>query len=186
MNPALLVVDMQNDYFPGGKMELVGIEKAAENVSRLLAMFRSMELPIFHIQHLSINPGATFFLPDTEGVNIHKSLAPKDDELVIMKHYPNSFRDTPLLAELKNHSIKELVVCGAMSHMCIDTTVRAGFDLGVSCIVVADACATRDLTYADQIIEAAQVQGAYMASLAAVFAKVTDLSGLEAILRPAS
>lgn len=57
MNRALLIVDMQNDYFPGGKMELVGIQAAAENVGQLLAMFRAKELPIFHIQHLSTNPG---------------------------------------------------------------------------------------------------------------------------------
>ena len=185
MKRALLVVDMQNDYFPGGKMELVRVEEAAENVGRLLALFRDKKLPIFHIQHVSINPGATFFLPDTDGVKIHHLVAPKEGEVVIEKHFPNSFRETVLLEELQNQSIQEVVVCGAMSHMCIDTTVRAGFDLGLSCVVVADACATRDLTYGDQIIEAAQVQGAYMAALGAVFAKVTELSGLGAITEPA-
>ena len=182
MNRALLIVDMQNDYFPGGKMELAGIKEAGANVSRLLAMFRAKELPIFHIQHLSINPGATFFLPDTDGVKIHVSVTPEDDELVIRKHYPNSFRETVLLEELQSRAIQELVVCGAMSHMCIDSTVRAGFDLGLSCVVVTDGCATRDLTYDGHVIEADQVHGAYMASLAAVFATVTELSGLEALL----
>ncbi len=182
MNRALLIVDMQNDYFPGGKMELVGIEEAAEKVGQLLATFRAKKLPIFHIQHLSVNPGATFFLPDSEGVKIHSSVAPEEGELVIRKHFPNSFRETSLLDELRSLDTQELVICGAMSHMCIDTTVRAGFDFGYGCVVVADGCATRDLNYGAQIIQANQVQGAYMASLAAVFAKVTELSGLEAIL----
>jgi nicotinamidase-related amidase len=182
MNRALLVVDMQNDYFPGGKMELVGVEKAAEKVGQLLSMFRAKKLPIFHIQHFSVKPGATFFLPDTEGVKIHPLLTPEEGEPVIRKHFPNSFRETSLLGELRSRDIQELVVCGAMSHMCIDTTVRAAFDLGFTCVVVADGCATRDLCYGDQIIQAAQVQGAYMASLSAVFAKVVELSGLEAIL----
>jgi len=184
MKRALLVIDMQNDYFPGGKMELVGINKASAIVAQLLAMFRTKKQPIFHIQHLSISPGATFFLPDTEGAKIHASVAPKGGESVITKKFPNSFRKTTLLEELQNCGIKELVVCGAMSHMCIDTTVRAGFDLDLSCIVVADGCATKDLSYGGQIIEAAQVQGAYMASLAAVFAKVTELSEIEALLNP--
>jgi nicotinamidase-related amidase len=184
MNRALLIVDMQNDYFPGGKMELVGIKEASENVGRLLAMFRAKELPIFHIQHRSLNSGSTFFLPGTDGAKIHSSVTPLDGEPVIKKHYPNSFRETVLLEELQSRGVQELVVCGAMSHMCIDTTVRAGFDLGLSCVVVADGCATLDLTYEDRVIEAAQVHGAYMASLAAVFAKVTKLSGLEAILAP--
>jgi nicotinamidase-related amidase len=184
MNRALLIIDMQNDYFPFGKMELVGIKEAAANVGRLLAKFRATGQPIFHIQHLSTSPGATFFLPDTDGVKIHSSVAPQDKELVIKKHYPNSFRETVLLEELQSSDIQELVVCGAMSHMCIDTTVRAGFDLGLSIVVVADGCATKDLAYGDQVIPAVQVQGAYMASLGAVFAKVIDLSGLEAILQP--
>jgi nicotinamidase-related amidase len=182
MNRALLIVDMQNDYFPGGKMELIGIEKAAENVSRLLAMFRGTGQQIFHIQHLSTKPGAIFFLPDTTGVEIHPSVAPQNGEPVIRKHFPNSFRDTALLEEMRIRDINELVVCGAMSHMCIDTTVRAGFDLGVSWIVIADGCATRDIVFGDQIIGAAQVHGAYMASLASGFAKVTALSGLSAML----
>lgn len=182
MKRALLVIDMQNDYFPGGRMELVGIENASKTAAQLLAMFRTRKLPIFHIQHLSMNPGATFFLPDTEGAKIHATVAPQDGESVIAKNFPNSFRKTTLLEELQSGGVDELVVCGAMSHMCIDTTVRAGFDLGLSCIVVADGCATKDLSYNGRIIEAAQVHGAYMASLEAVFAKVTELSGVEAIL----
>jgi nicotinamidase-related amidase len=184
MKKALVIVDMQNDYFPGGKMELVGIREAAANAGLLLAMFRAKGLPIFHIQHLSPSPGAAFFVPDTDGVKIHSSVASQEGESVIEKHYPNSFRETVLLEELQSLGIQELVVCGAMSHMCIDTTVRAGFDLGLSIVVVADGCATKDLAYGDQVIPAVQVQGAYMASLGAVFAKVTELSGLEAILQP--
>ncbi len=172
MNRALLIVDMQNDYFPGGKMELIGINEAAENARRLLATFRDAGRPIFHIQHLSTRPGAVFFLPDTYGVEIHPAVAPRDGEMVISKHFPNSFRETILLEELRRRDIKELVVCGAMSHMCIDTTVRAGFDLGLSWIVIADGCATRDLYFGNQIIEAAQVHGAYMTSLASGFAVV--------------
>ncbi|MCP4338654.1 MAG: cysteine hydrolase [Desulfobulbaceae bacterium] len=186
MKKALVIIDMQNDYFPGGKMELVGIREAAANAGLLLAMFRARDQPIFHIQHLATSPGAAFFVPDTDGVKIHSSVAPQEGESVIEKHYPNSFRETVLLEELQSLGIQELVVCGAMSHMCIDTTVRAGFDLGLSCVVVADGCATKDLAYGDQVIPAVQVQGAYMASLGAVFAKVTELSGLEAILQPTS
>ena len=184
MERALLVIDMQNDYFPGGKMELAGIEEAAEIVSQLMTMFRKRKLPILHIQHKAIKPGATFFLPDSEGVKIHRSVTPQMGEPVIKKHFPNSFRDTTLLAELQRRGVLEIVVCGAMSHMCVDTTVRAGFDLGLSCIVVADGCATRNLTYGEQTIEAAQVQGAFMASLGVVFAKVTEKAGLAAIIDP--
>ena len=71
MKPALIIIDIQNDYFPGGKMELEGSPEASLQAAKLLASFRAKELPLVHIQHVSNRPGASFFLPDTEGVNIH-------------------------------------------------------------------------------------------------------------------
>ena len=174
MKPALILVDIQNDYFPGGKMELFGMETAAQKAQMILNQFRTQRLPIFHIQHISIQPGATFFLPDTKGVETHPSVAPQEGERIIQKHFPNAFRDTPLLNELKKLKIETLVICGSMSHMCIDTTVRAAFDLGFSCTVISDACATRSLAFGDITTEAPQVHAAYMAALGSVFAHLTE------------
>jgi nicotinamidase-related amidase len=172
MKPALLIVDVQNDYFRRGKMELVEMEAACENVKNLLSWFRANNFPVVFIQHLAIRPNATFFIPETVGVEIHKSILPTESETVITKHFPNSFRETSLHDYLQAQNPTELVICGAMSHMCIDTTTRAAFDLGYTCSVIADACATRDLVYNDQKITAANVQLAYMAALNGTFAKV--------------
>jgi nicotinamidase-related amidase len=169
---SLVLIDLQNDYFPGGNFELVAIEKAAENARKLLQKFRDRQSSIVHIQHISKQPEATFFLPDTQGVEIHKSVAPKLDETVIVKHFPNSFRDTNLLHYLKESEVEEVVICGAMSHMCIDATTRAAFDFGFQCIVIEDACATRDLEYKGKIVKSAEVHGAFMAALAMPYAKV--------------
>ncbi|MBT6005725.1 MAG: isochorismatase family protein, partial [Prolixibacteraceae bacterium] len=122
MKQALIIVDIQNDYFPGGKMELVGIGEAAKNAQHALELFRARNLPIFHIQHLSNRAGATFFLPETDGVEIHKSVTPKSSENIIQKNFPNSFRDTSLNSQLQNLNVGEVIICGAMTHMCIDTT----------------------------------------------------------------
>lgn len=176
MNPALLIIDMQNDYFPGGRMELVQIGKAADNACRLLEIFRAKAYPVIHVQHFSVGEDAPFFVPNTRGVEIHPSLTPAREELLIAKKYPSSFRETALLKELHNRNISELVICGAMSHMCIDTTVRAAFDLGFRSIVAADGCATRDLTFNGLRIEAAKVHGAFMAAMASVFATVIPTS----------
>jgi len=173
---ALVLVDIQNDYFPGGKMELDGIEAAAANAHRVLEYFRSRSQPVFHIQHLSNQPDATFFLPDTAGADIHPSVAPIAGEPVIQKHFPNAFRDTPLREQLAEATIDHLTICGAMSHMCIDTSVRAAFDLGFTCRVVADACATRRLEFGGSVVAAAQVQAAFMAALGSVFARVVETS----------
>lgn len=172
MNTALLIVDIQKDYFSGGRMELVGADKASKEARRILAFFRENGLPVFHVQHISTRVDAAFFLPDTEGISIHDSVAPLSDEIVIRKHFPNSFRDTGLQEILQEKGIQRLVICGMMSHMCIDATVRAAFDHGYTCIVVHDACATRALSFSGVEIPAQHVHGAYMAALNAVYAKV--------------
>ncbi|MFC1505336.1 cysteine hydrolase family protein [Thermodesulfobacteriota bacterium] len=174
MKQALINVDIQNDYFPGGRMELFDMVAAAKNAQHVLEQFRAQSLPVFHIQHIANRPGATFFLPETNGVETHKSVAPQPNERVIQKHFPNSFRDTPLLDELQGCNIEAVVICGAMSHMCIDTTVRAAFDLGFHCLVVADACATLSLKFGGITIEATQVHAAFMAALSAPFAQIVE------------
>jgi nicotinamidase-related amidase len=172
MNTALLIIDLQNDYFPGGKMELVGIDNAAGNAGKLLNHFRNKRLPVFHIQHISVKPTATFFLPDTDGVEINDIVRPSGDEKIIVKNYPNSFRGTILEEELKNSRITNLIICGAMSHMCIDATARAAFDLGFSCTVIHDACTTRDLIFGDERVCASKVHASFMSALGYVYAKV--------------
>lgn len=169
---ALLLVDIQNDYFKGGQMELVSMENAAINARKLLERSRAAKTPIFHIQHVSTRPGATFFLPNTHGVEINDLVKPLTDEAVITKHYPNSFRDTPLHDLLTQQSIKKLIICGAMSHMCIDTTTRAAFDLGYKSVVVSDACATKELSFNNLRVSAEHVHAAYMAGLNGLFAEV--------------
>lgn len=173
--PALVLIDIQNDYFPGGAMELAGSPEAGRQAGKLLQHFRRCGLPVIHIQHVATRPGATFFLPDTPGVAIHASVAPLPDEPVLVKHFPNSFRETPLLDLLKQREIDQLVVAGMMTHMCIDTTIRAAADLGLRCRLAHDACATRDLSFGGVEVAARQVQAAYLAALDGLFAQVSDV-----------
>lgn len=166
------MVDLQNDYFPGGKMELARIEEAAENARILLAEFRKKKMAIVHIQHISMPPNAFFFLPGTDGAKINDRVVPQEGEAVVVKNYPNSFRDTSLLEILRNEHIDGLVICGAMSHMCIDATTRAAFDLGFNCVVAEDACATMDLLFNSKVIKASEVHASFMAALSFPYAKV--------------
>jgi nicotinamidase-related amidase len=172
MKTALILVDIQNDYFAGGRMELDGMDAAAEKAGQLLTFFRDNRWSTFHIQHISNYQSATFFLPDTKGAEIHSAVKPLPDELVIEKHYPNSFRETPLLNELKSAGIENVVICGAMSHMCIDATTRAAADFGFGCTVVHDACATRNLDFGKKKILAHDVHASFMAALGSAYAKV--------------
>lgn len=178
MPTALLIVDLQNDYFPGGALPLVGSDAAVTEAARLLAGFRDRGLPVVHVQHLSTRPGATFFLPGTQGAEIHAAVRPVQGEPVVQKHFPNAFRDTSLQALLAERGVDALVICGAMSHMCIDATTRAAFDLGYRCSVAADACATRDLEHAGHRVAAADVHAAFMAALAVPYARIAPAAEL--------
>lgn len=174
MQTALLMVDIQNDYFPGGKNELVGSTEAGINAKRLLETFREKKLPVIHIQHISTRSGATYFIQGTPGVRFNENVTPLPNEIVIIKHFPNSFRNTELLGVLKKAGAGRLVICGMMTHMCIDSTTRAAFDLGFECIVVQDACATKDLSFDDRVLQAEFVQRAFLGALSGMFAKVVS------------
>lgn len=169
---SLLIIDMQMDYFPGGKMELVHSEEASLVAGRLLEIFRKKNLPIYHINHISKSPKATFFIPDTEGIRIHPNVAPLDGEIIIIKHHPNSFLETSLLDKLRSAGIKNLIITGMMTHMCVDATVRAASDLGFECTVIYDACATRDLAIDSRKVPYDKVQDAFMAALNGTYAEV--------------
>ncbi|MRR18475.1 MAG: cysteine hydrolase [Deltaproteobacteria bacterium] len=176
MKQALLLIDIQNDYFPGGKMELKGSAAAAAQAAKLLRSFREKALPVIHIQHIAARPGATFFLPDTAGVQIHKSAEPDSGETVIQKQYPNSFRETRLLEHLRENQISQLVIAGMMTQMCIDTTTRAACDCGFRCVLAHDACAAKALSFNGTHVSAEDVQTAFLAALDGLFAKVATVS----------
>jgi len=165
MKTALLIIDIQYDYFEGGTMTLVDSERTAENAKLLLGKFRNEGLPIIHIQHIAARPTATFFLPNTKGVEIHKIVQPISTEKLIIKHFPNSFRETELLDYLNGNKIDNLVICGMMTHMCIDATTRAAKDFGFNCILVGDACTTRDLDINGETVKAKDVHNSFLAAL---------------------
>lgn len=169
---ALLLIDIQNDYFPGGAFELEGSEAAARQARAALDLFRERGLAVVHVRHESVRPGSTFFLPGTPGAEIHPLVAPAPGEAVVRKHFPNSFRETDLQARLQALGVERLVVAGMMTLMCVDATVRAAADLGYGVTVLSDACAARALEFSGQKVPAAQVHAAFLAALGMVYAQV--------------
>src|SRR5688572_881697 len=171
---ALLIIDIQNDYFPGGAMELEGADAAGAKAGSALENFRKRGDPVIHVRHLSVRPGSTFFIPGTRGAEIHSLVAPQGNETVLDKNFPNSFRNTELKAILEKNGIKNLVVAGMMTHMCVDATVRHAADLGFKITLLGDACATRAQSYAGEKVPARQVHAAFLAALNGFYAKVVD------------
>ena len=165
MKTALIVIDVQKDYFPGGKHPLVKPLEAAQKAYMLLQCFREHGGYHVHIQHISKNPNAEFFISGDRGTDIHDSVAHFEGEPIVYKHEPNAFLNTNLLELLKSWDIERVVICGMMTHMCVDATARAASDLGFQVIVAEDACATLDLSYGDTTIPADHVHKAFLAAL---------------------
>jgi len=170
-NRALIVIDVQNDYFRGGDWPLVGVEAAAANAARLLSSARSSDDVVVHIRHEFESPDAPFFRPLSEGAAIHSSVLPEDHEHVVLKHKINSFLGTDLKEHLDENGVGEVVICGNMSHMCVDAATRAAADFGYAVTVVHDACASRDLEFDGVRVPARIAHAAFMSALGFAYAK---------------
>lgn len=173
MSTALIVVDIQNDYFPNGKMALSNPDKAAANAVKVIDWFRQNHKDnIFHVQHIAGSPELGFFLPNTEGAEIHETVLPLENENTIVKNFPNSFLKTDLESKLREKGVTKVVVAGMMTHMCIDATVRAAVDLGFETTLIEDACATKELSYQERKIPAEQVHYSFVSALDGMYANV--------------
>jgi nicotinamidase-related amidase len=181
MKTALLVIDFQKDHFPGGKHPLVNALDAAQKAYMILQCFREHSGHHVHIQHISQNPDATFFISGDRGTDIHDSVAHFEGEPIVYKHEPNAFLDTELLELLRTWEVERLVVCGMMTHLDVDATVRAATEFGFQVIVAEDACATHDLPQGDTIIPADLVQNSFLAAFRS-YSKVMKSEEILALL----
>ena len=160
---ALLIIDIQDFYFPGGKSALVNPEAASANAAKVLAAFRTAGNPVVHVRH-EFEPGGS----------IHASVAPVEGEKVFTKTEVSCFNGTKVLAYLKETGVEKLVIVGMQTHMCLEAATRAAHDLGFECVVVSDACATQDLRYGDRTVPAADVHASTLATLNRTYATVVD------------
>lgn len=179
---ALVVIDIQNDYFSGGRFPLPEAAVAAAVAARVLRMFREGKRPIVHIQHEAANPELGFFLPGSEGMAIQTLAAPQLGEPLVIKHRANAFHETGLEKELQTIGAENLVVCGMMSNNCVDATVRVAMDKGYGCTVVHDACAAAALALEEEKVSARLVHVAFMGALGLAGARVVSFAMLQAAM----
>ena len=168
MKQGLLVIDVQNDYFTGGKMILTGADEALLKINALEERFLAEKLPIIYIQHIKYETNADFFGVGTEGVDLHPQLKHDASSIIVEKQFPNSFQGTTLQHQLEQNGVEQLVICGMMTHMCIRATTPVAESLGYAPIVISDATATRDLTVDGELMSAKQVQETMLAEFSAV------------------
>ncbi|KAK2945369.1 putative Cysteine hydrolase [Blattamonas nauphoetae] len=168
----LIIVDIQMDYFPGGKAELVEPEKATANAEKVLSAFRAKNLPVYVVQHVS-DKGAPFLAEGTPGVEVHPKVKPTDKEFLVQKKTPSSFFQTNLASLMKENGVTHGVVVGMMSHMCVDSTSRDCVQNGFKLTVLEDCCTTMNLEWKGEKLTASQIHASFMAALSQMWGKVT-------------
>lgn len=173
MTDALILIDIQNDYFAGGKWPVAKMDEVAANAARLLADARSRGKTIVHVHH-EMGEGGPFFVAGTDGAKINAAVAPQDDEPTVLKHAPNSFRETGLEALLRDAGARSVTICGAMSQMCIDATARAACDMGFDVTVIEDACGAKETAFGDIEVAPEQVHATIMGALSGTYARVVS------------
>ena len=167
---ALVMIDLQQTYREG-VMRLDGVEPALREAAALLERARAAGIPVFHVRH-DAGLGSPYDVTAPIG-QISPEVAPQGDEPVITKAYPSSFVGTDLQTQLEKAGVKDVVLAGFMTHMCVNSTARSAFNLGFRPTVVASATATRDLPAPDgTVVQAAQLQAASLAALGDLFAVV--------------
>ncbi|MBK8164477.1 MAG: cysteine hydrolase [bacterium] len=161
---ALVIIDIQDFYFPGGALPLVAPEAAGANAAKLLAQARAHGKAVIHVGH-NAKAGRAF----------HADVQPRDGELVVMKDDVNAFLKTNLQTILQSGGFRRLVVCGMQTHMCVEAATRAAADFGYEVLLAGDACATRDLQHGDVTVPAAQVHATTLATLDRTYGKVVSM-----------
>lgn len=169
---ALILVDIQNDYFTGGLWPVDEMDRVANSARQVLQAARADGALIVHVYHEAASDKAPFFRPGTAGAEIHQSVAPTADEMVILKHRPNSFVGTDLHDRLQAAGVTSVTIVGAMTQMCIDATARAARDLGYDVTLVAEACGAKTQSFGAGIVPAEQVQAAFLGALEMSYANV--------------
>ncbi|NOX84651.1 MAG: cysteine hydrolase [Chlorobi bacterium] len=158
---ALIIVDIQQFYFPDGFYPLVNPEQASLQAAKVLKYFRDNGELVIHVKHATKKDSL-----------INKNVAPIEGEKVFTKHYANSFRETGLLDYLRENQIKQVVICGMQTHMCVEAAARAAADYGFDVIVIGDACATRNVVYKGDTVKAADVHASTLGSIEGYYGKV--------------
>ncbi len=173
---ALILIDIQNDYFENGALELKGAPQAASQAALLLMEFREKRLPVVHVQHETLQIESGSLIAGTTGQRIHSSVTPLLNELCLTKHFPNAFWKTDLERHLISIGVNHLVIAGMMTHMCVSTTSRAAMERGFDITVIQDACATHALELNGDEISSTTVHNTALAELT-MFAQISHLAG---------
>lgn len=171
MKRALLVIDVQNEYFTG-RLPIVHSERSLANILKAIDKASENKMPIILIQHTSAGKNSKTFIKGSYEWQIHDKVKNKKYNCVMEKSMPGSFTETHLEALLIRMNIDTVVICGYMTQMCCDTTARQAFHLGFSVEFLSDATGTLDISNKAGSIKADELQKAVLITQEMKFSKV--------------
>ncbi len=171
MKKALMVIDVQNEYFDG-KLPIEYPENSFENIILAIESANKKDIPVILIQHTSSDEYSFTFKKGSKEWEIHEKVLEKDHDIIIEKNLPGSFTKTQLESYLKENDIKKVAICGYMTHMCCDTTARQAMHLDFEVEFLNDATGTRDVSNYSGDIRAEKLHKATLITQAMKFSKV--------------
>ncbi len=145
MSKALLVIDLQNDYFPGGAFPLWNTDVVLKNIEHAITKANSLGVPVIHIQHIANSKQgiAPFFNAGTPGADIHpRILAAAPKAPIVIKEFADSFEKTTLEETLSELGVTELLVCGMMTQNCVTHTAISKAAEKYTVTILPDCCTT--------------------------------------------
>jgi nicotinamidase-related amidase len=173
----LIVVDVQRafDQWEAARKRRNN-PQAVDRIAELLAAFRHSSAPIFHIRHEGTRPNSSF-LPGGGGYPVKDEAREIAGEPVIVKRVNSAFIGTDLESRLRAAGIKTLVICGATTNHCVETTTRMAGNLGFDARLVRDATWTFDRTGPDGDQHSAEdIHAMTLANLNGEFARIVSAS----------
>lgn len=152
---ALVVVDVQKGL-DDPRLGRRNNPDAEMNIAEILAGWRASGLPVFHVRHISVEPGSSLNPDEGGDVRFKDEAMPVEGEAVIEKHVNGAFIGTNLEARLREGGIEAIYICGLTTNHCVETTARMAGNLGFEAFLISDACATFDRAGPDGFLHKAE------------------------------
>ncbi|QEG32838.1 Streptothricin hydrolase [Bythopirellula goksoeyrii] len=174
MSRALLVIDVQNEYFPGGALP---ITHPAGHLGQILKAMDAAEgrVPTLVVQHHFPDPAMPFFQKGTLGWELHPEVADRPRDLLVEKTLPGSFTNTNLENWLREHDVNTVTIAGYMTHMCCDTTARQAVHRGLTVEFLQDATGTLALENSAGKVTAEELHRSILCAQQMLLSEVLDL-----------
>lgn len=171
MKQALLVIDVQNEYFTG-KLLVTYPKNSLEKIKKAMDHAHASGIPVAVIQHTNPAADAQTFRKGTPGWELHDAITRQHADIVLEKHLPGSFTGTSLGNWLVENAIKTVTIAGYMTQMCCDTTARQAFHRGNTVNFLSDATGTRSVSNAAGSIDDADLHRAVLVTQQMRFSRV--------------